>query len=349
MFVKNSWYVAAWSEDVGSNQPVARTVIGEPLVLFRNADGSVAALEDRCAHRRMPLSLGRVTGDGRLVCTYHGLTYDGTGACVLVPGQDSPGGIRIRSYPVEERANMVFVWMGPPTLADISEIPDCSWLEDPRHQATKLYRHADANYLLLNDNLADLLHVAYLHIPSGGGSEDMGSAETDLAFADDGYHFVRKTNDIPAAGGYGRLSNARGNIDRWHLVDFRGPSFYRIHTGVAEAGSGGAESTLPTGQGRWAIMPHHFITPETENSTHYFQVVAHEWEPSSDSWRFLNAVIDEDVWAIQHQQASLDSDPEIRMQEIASDGPMYAMRDIVERMVVAETAGVRAKQMEKAH
>ena len=338
MFVKNSWYVAAYSDEIDPHRPVARTVIGEPVVLFRTADGKVAGLEDRCAHRRMPLSLGRITAEGRLVCAYHGLAYDGSGACVHVPGQDSPGGIRIRHYPVVERAGIIFVWMGQPSRAAAAEIPDCGWLENPRHRVSKLYRKVRGNYLLLNDNLADLLHVAYLHIPSGGGNENMGPAEIALEVEGHGYHFVRRSNDIPSPPGYGRLSNARGNVDRWHLVDFRGPAFYRIHTGVAEAGTGGPDSKLPSGQGRWAIMPHHFITPETERTTHYFQVIAHEWAPSSDTWRFLNAVIDEDVWAIDQQQLALDADPEVRMQRIASDGPLYAMREIVERMVAAENA-----------
>lgn len=336
MFVKNSWYVAAWSEEVGQRQPLARTIIGERIVLFRTSDDRVVALEDRCAHRHMPLSLGRITEDDTLICPYHGLTYDGNGDCVRVPGQETTDSIRIRSYPVEQRSGLVWIWMGPPGQADATRIFDCSWLDNPDWNATKLYRRAEANYLLLNDNLADLLHVAYLHIPSGGGNEGMGPAETKLKVKGNGYDFVRETKDIPAPAGYGRLSNATKNIDRWHVVEFRGPSFYRIHTGVAEEGSGGPESTLPAGGGRWAIRPHHFITPETEGSTHYFQVVVHESAPSSDSWRFLNSVIDEDVWAIEHQQRSLDEKPDMPMQAIASDKPLITMRDIVEGMIASE-------------
>lgn len=336
MFVKNSWYVAAWSEEVGQRQPLARTVIGERIVFFRTSNDQVVALEDRCAHRHMPLSLGRITEDDTLVCAYHGLAYDETGACVRVPGQETAGSIRIRKYAVEERNGLVWLWMGPPGQADTARIFDCSWLEHPDWNATKLYRRADANYLLLNDNLADLLHVAYLHIPSGGGNEGMGPAEMELKVNGFGYDFVRQTKDIPAPAGYGRLANATKNIDRWHVVEFRGPSFYRIHTGVAEVGSGAAESTLPAGAGRWAIRPHHFITPETEQSTHYFQVVVHESAPSSDSWRFLNSVIDEDVWAIENQQRSLDAKPDVPMQAIASDQPLITMRGIVEDMLASE-------------
>ena len=337
MFVRNSWYVAGWSDEVGQQKPLARIMLGEHVVLFRKTDGSVAALEDRCAHRRMPLSLGRITDKDTLICPYHGLTYNSSGKCVHVPGQDAPGEIRIRSYPVEERAGMVWLWMGPPNKAEIDKMFDCSWLERPGWHTTRLYRHAKANYLLLNDNLADLLHVAYLHIPSGGGSEDMGAAEMDLKIQGDGFHFERKTNDIPAPAGYGRLSNAQQNIDRWHLLDYQGPSFYRVHTGVAEIGSGGPDSDLPVGFGRWDILPHHFITPEPEDTVHYFQVVGHEWVPTSDSWTFLNNVIDEDVWAIEHQQTALCAEPDIPMQTIPSDGPLRAMRGIVENMLAVET------------
>lgn len=123
--------------------------------------------------------------------------------------------------------------------------------------------------------------------------------------------------------------NAKGNIDRWHVVDFQAPSFFRIYTGVAETGTGGPDSALQQGSGKWTIAPHHFITPETEESTHYFQVGAHEWRPSSDSWKFLNSVIEEDVWAIEQQQININSNPEAPVLAIPSDQAMYAMRQMV--------------------
>src|SRR4051812_11299276 len=125
MFVRNSWYVAAWPDDVG-NKPLARTIIGEPVVLIRTSAG-VAAFEDRCPHRRMPLSQGSVIDD-RLVCAYHGLTFDSLGNCVKVPGQASTQGIRLRSYPVVERWGFIWIWMGAPERADPEDIFDCSWL-----------------------------------------------------------------------------------------------------------------------------------------------------------------------------------------------------------------------------
>jgi vanillate O-demethylase monooxygenase subunit len=321
---------------VGHLRPLARTIIGEPIALFRTSKGKPVAFEDRCPHRRMPLSLGRITDDDRLICAYHGLTFDEAGTCVSVPGQSTTYGISVRTFPVKERWGCVWVWLGDAQSADLTAIFDCSWLDQPGVRLTKLYRHAKANYLLLNDNLADLLHVAYLHLPSGGGNEFMGAAQSELKIDGTGYHFTRETLNIPSPASYGRLANAKRNVDRWHVVDFKGPSFYRIYTGVAETGSGGPKSTLPQGAGRWTILPHHLITPETENTLHYFQIVGHEWIPSSDFWRFQNQVIDEDVWAIEQQQRNIDLRPDAPTNGIASDGPMLAMHRIVEQMLQAE-------------
>jgi phenylpropionate dioxygenase-like ring-hydroxylating dioxygenase large terminal subunit len=333
--VRDSWYVAAWTDEI-AHQPFGRTIVGEPIVFFRTTKGEVVALQDRCAHRRMPLSLGRLTEDDRLICAYHGLAYDERGVCVHVPGQTSTSGLRLRAYPVEERLGLVWVWMGPPDEADASEIFDCSWLARPGWSHTRLYRHTKANYLLINDNLADLLHIAYLHMPSGAGNEHMGPAETEFKVEGSTYHFVRMTRNIPCPTTFVRLSNAKGNVDRWFIVDFKGPSFFRVYVGAAETGTGGPDSTLPEGQGRWTIYPHHFITPETEKTTHYFQVVGHEWAATPETVKFQNAVIAEDIWAIEHQQRSIDTWPEAPTFAIGSDAPLFAMRKIVDRMRAAE-------------
>ncbi|MEU1166027.1 Rieske 2Fe-2S domain-containing protein, partial [Streptomyces sp. NPDC005921] len=85
-FARNQWYVAAYSEEVG-RELLGRTILGEPLVFYRaEEDGAPVALSDRCVHRRYPLSESGLDGD-RIVCGYHGFTYDRTGACVYVPGQ----------------------------------------------------------------------------------------------------------------------------------------------------------------------------------------------------------------------------------------------------------------------
>src|SRR5690606_35659473 len=105
------WYVACLARDL-RRRPVARTVLGVPLVLFRDGHGRPAALLDRCAHRNVPLSLGRCR-DGVVECAYHGWRFDGGGACRAVPGlggddPDRPSR-RVDAFPVFERDGLVWV------------------------------------------------------------------------------------------------------------------------------------------------------------------------------------------------------------------------------------------------
>ena len=97
MFLRNYWYVAASASDIG-RKPFRRIIMNEPVVFYRTEDGTPVALEDRCPHRRLPLSMGKLVDDDVLQCHYHGLRFDRTGACVRVPGQDMiPATARVKS------------------------------------------------------------------------------------------------------------------------------------------------------------------------------------------------------------------------------------------------------------
>ena len=82
-YLRNAWYFAAWSDELGDGGVTGRTILKEPVVFYRQGNGEVVALEDRCAHRFAPLSMGHIVGGNRIQCPYHGLEYDKTGACVL--------------------------------------------------------------------------------------------------------------------------------------------------------------------------------------------------------------------------------------------------------------------------
>ena len=118
---RNQWYVAAYSEEVGDGL-LARTICGEPLVMYRTGAGQAVALADRCVHRRFPLSASNRDGD-RIVCGYHGFTYAPDGACVAVPGQTRiPRTARVPAYQVVEQDSLVWVWIGDGT-GDADSIP----------------------------------------------------------------------------------------------------------------------------------------------------------------------------------------------------------------------------------
>jgi phenylpropionate dioxygenase-like ring-hydroxylating dioxygenase large terminal subunit len=159
MFLRNCWYAAGFSDDFG-HALTARTFLGEAVVIYRTEKGAPIALEDRCAHRRLPLSMGRLDGD-RVECAYHGLVYDHSGACIKIPGQASvPQGARVRAYPVLDRHTYLWIWMGNPKLADPALIPDYSAIDTAGERTSRIRLHLRCNYLLTVDNLLDLSHLA---------------------------------------------------------------------------------------------------------------------------------------------------------------------------------------------
>ncbi len=175
-FVKNAWTIAAWAEEL-DNGPLARTIMNQPIVLFRDTAGNVGALEDRCCHRGAPLPHGKVVEQG-LQCGYHGLVYDTTGACVTVPGQKNiPPDARVTAYPIVERHQIIWIWMGDPARADESLIPDWHWVGDDGWRTVKgnggKPLPVACNYQFVSDNLLDISHLTYVHASSIGNDAIM--------------------------------------------------------------------------------------------------------------------------------------------------------------------------------
>ncbi|QAZ38734.1 vanillate O-demethylase oxygenase [Methylibium sp. Pch-M] len=173
MFVKNAWYCAGWDKDLslGRDGLLARRIAGESLVLYRRPDAAVVAMEDRCCHRHAPLSLGRKEGDS-IRCMYHGMKFGPDGRCTEIPGMSRiPEKACVRTYPVVERDNWIWVWMGEPAKADPALICEAIGPGDPAWNLRLGYVRVDTNYRQEIANLADLSHVAWVHSQTLGGSE----------------------------------------------------------------------------------------------------------------------------------------------------------------------------------
>src|SRR6476469_5544250 len=152
MWIRNAWYVAAWTHEIEPGRIPARPVIVQPLVLYATSDG-IVALEDRCPHRFAPLSLGRLEGDA-LRCMYHGLKFAPDGRCIEIPGQKLiPQSACVRRYPVSVRGDWVWVWMGEAAAADPAAIPPSLALDDPGYWLKAGHLDYAAHYLLIDDNL----------------------------------------------------------------------------------------------------------------------------------------------------------------------------------------------------
>ena len=158
--LRNYWYTACGSSRLQA-APLAARVLDYDLVLFRDSGQAAHALRDRCCHRGVKLSLGRIT-EGLLACGYHGWRYEGSGHCVHVPsltaGRQIPETFRVPSYPCLEQDGYVWVWLGedPPTaLTRIPKFESRGWL-----QGASDYK-CDA--LKVIGNNLDWCHPAFTH------------------------------------------------------------------------------------------------------------------------------------------------------------------------------------------
>ena len=352
MFLKNAWYVGAWDTEIGRQSLLRRTLLNEPVVFYRQEDGTPVALEDKCAHRHAPLSEGKLVGD-MIQCPYHGLEYNADGDCVRVPGQSNvPPGCRVRSYPVVERNHWIWLWMGDPALANPDDIEDFHWMDDPGWRAKGELMHLKADYKLLVENLLDLSHLSYIHATTLGTS---AVAETPMSVDRSDSHvtvtrWVMDSTPPPffeKAGGFAPDEH----VDRWQHITWTPPAFVRLDVGAAKAGTGAKEGDRSQGI---TMRNLNAITPETDKTTHYFWAQAHDFR-LDEPWitdllvANIHEAFLEDLEIIGLQQINIDSGTTQPRIDINHDGGGLQAIRTLEAMIDAENdpgAGQRAQAAE---
>jgi phenylpropionate dioxygenase-like ring-hydroxylating dioxygenase large terminal subunit len=155
------WWLAAASASLRGERPLARTVLGRRLVLFRDGGGVARALDDRCLHRSVSLSLGQVR-EGCIECPYHGWRFDGLGACTKVPSacdEPLPKG-RIGAVPVHEAEGSIWLWAGEGVP---DERPSWPFLARAPHRIAELETELACPLLQVVDNFVDCAHTGFVH------------------------------------------------------------------------------------------------------------------------------------------------------------------------------------------
>ncbi|HZU85046.1 MAG TPA: aromatic ring-hydroxylating dioxygenase subunit alpha [Polyangiaceae bacterium] len=170
VYLKNQWFVAARSRELG-RRPLATSLFGTPIVLFRDAAGRAGALVDRCPHRNVPLSLGRVAGDGTLECAYHGWRFDARGGCRFVPSLTSASEAKARrahAFPTVEQQGFVWVYSSASPGLDAVEAPRTSphrfeLLDAEGYDTVVQVVEARGTLYSTIENALDVPHTAFLH------------------------------------------------------------------------------------------------------------------------------------------------------------------------------------------
>lgn len=261
MWLKNAWQVAAFADEVGRHI-LARRFLNEPVILWRTQAGRVIAMEDRCPHRYAPLSIGSLLGD-EVRCGYHGIQFDENGRCTHVPGQDNaPGKAQVKVYPIVERYNLVWIWLGEPRLSAPDQVPDLRWMDDEKWAPSNGYHYFKADYRLITDNLLDLSHETYVHKETIGNE---AVAESPVHVSLDRGRIIRAHREMPNIDPpplFAKMLNHSGKINRWQIAIYMPPGMHMTEAGVHPVETPREKAFL--------FRALHLLTPETESSTHYF-------------------------------------------------------------------------------
>lgn len=164
---KNQWYIACRADEL-TTKPLARQICGLPLVLFRPAGAKPTALIDRCAHRNVPLSAGRVVGD-KIECAYHGWCFDGEGVCRHIPGLPAElghaaRGRRVAHFPTVEQQGYIWVFVHDELTHSTTSVPFMFPLLDNARYTSVRYEYTfNATLASTAENILDVPHTAFLH------------------------------------------------------------------------------------------------------------------------------------------------------------------------------------------
>jgi len=337
-YLRNTWYVAGWADGIA--EPIARTFLNEPVALFRDEAGVAHAIGGRCPHRFAPLGKGRVV-DGTLECPYHGLRFDGAGACVFNPHE---GGAvprtGVAAYPLVERHRLLWIWMGDVAAADPQSIPDFSWLSEPRWDAVRGTAHAEGHYELYSDNILDLAHSNYVHPALAANAFTIGQrrfrTEGDTVWTE----YVHP-NDLLSDGISAILGTQGRPQDFFCDIRWNAPAVLFLDYRAGEPGTPKEQAT--------ALPSLHAFTPETADTTHYFWAVARDFavgdEGFSDAMRgaLETAFEQEDMPIIRDAHRLMagrdfwDLNPVV----LSGDGGGVRARRVLERMIKREEQGSR--------
>ena len=302
LFPMDRWYVAGFSWEL-MDKPLARTILSRPLVLFRAQDGRVAALQDRCCHRDLPLSCGNIEGAG-LRCGYHGLLFDTTGKCVEIPGQERiPAKACVTSYPLRERDQILWVWVASvPDSAPTDEPPAYRFHSDAAYKFGGDVYHYDAPWQLIHDNLLDLSHLGYVHLKTIGGNPTVHmNAAVKVESTEETVRVIRLMPESDPPPTYTAAWPFAGKIDRWQEVEFH-PSHCAIWTGAMDHSTGSYDDPNRYG---FHMRGFHGVTPETETTTHYFWTIA--TNPHPDRTDVTRLVVDQTAATFEEDRVIIEA------------------------------------------
>jgi len=339
LYLANAWYAAAFSDELSST-PLLRTLLGEPVAMYRGDSGRAIALHDRCPHRFAPLHKGQVIGED-LRCPYHGLRFNPQGSCVDNPMRDAkiPKAACVRSYPLAERDGIVWLWWGSEP-ADESKIRRWAEFDDgAAYASVQGYIHVRGDYQLVIDNLLDLSHAEFLHpyLATEGFNR-----RTQYSMEQQGQTVVarnwRPGEPISQLFALAYGEDAPAHVDHLSVVTWEAPSTIRLDIGVTRPGRPAQE-----GPGSYQA---HLLTPETAHTSHLFWKWARDFRQQDEELSlqlqanlqsaFLNE--DEPMIEAQSQYMAGRTLDELKPVLLSTDSAALRARRVLQQLIGQQVA-----------
>jgi vanillate O-demethylase monooxygenase subunit len=332
MYLRNSWYVGAWSHEL-TRKPFQRFLLDEPLVFYRTESGKPVVLDDRCIHRFAPLSAGCLEGDN-IVCGYHGFTYAPNGNCIAIPGVDrAPKKAGVKSYPVVEKWGWIWVWMGNEEKADEAKIPDFHYLDDPEWAGRGETLNLKCAYNLVYENLLDLTHAKFVH-KTTLATNDVTEFPLEIEEVGDTVVARREMSGIKSSPLFTRAGGFTEPVDHRQHVIFTPPCYISINTTVKSA-EASSENKIAD------IRILNALTPETSKTTNYFWSLVRCFALDDEEMEtFLHEAntfaFSEDKAIIEQQQNMWDTVPDAKPIPFPHDKGVIASDRLMRRLMTEE-------------
>jgi phenylpropionate dioxygenase-like ring-hydroxylating dioxygenase large terminal subunit len=332
-FIRNRWYVATWDGEV-ANAPISRKICGEPIVLYRKPDSSVAALPDACPHRFLPLSMGVREGES-IRCKCHGLvvTPEGKPCEVALTHDRVTEKLTTPVYPVTEGHRFVWAWIGEADMADTDLVPDFWPCSAPGRVFDGGHMRVDCDHRLFIDNLMDLPHETYVHSGSIGRKALM---EAPLATRVDGNEVFlsRWMPDIDPPPFWRDALKKNGKVARWQICHFIEPCSVLIDIDDSPIEASDTLEIHDDGVRGFVVD---YMMPETETSFHYSLGMAHNFDihdagVAAGIKSGLDSIFNEDIEVLERQHRSIAENPDLKLRGLSiNSGGAHALK-ILERL-----------------
>jgi len=302
---RNCWYPVTFVQDLPSYRPYSFSLYDKPFVLFRNKEGKLACLTDRCPHRAARLSDGQII-DGKIECLYHGWQFGSEGQCLHIPQLPDDAKIPInacvKSFKVVERQGMIWMWAGETEVADENRIPTIPKLDEPGfvHSDKITELPCDISYVI--EHMLDPAHIHITHHGNQGNRKKAQPLEMEIIGSS-------------AEGFRGRFRETRLPNQTWRNLDFVVPALAHLYFPIPERGwfFGQAFYFFPLGKGRCQIL-----TRSYRNFVTWQIKLMPRW------WIHLNQnkILEEDLSQLLGQQEEVERLGQ-NIQQIYSPLPTY--------------------------